>query len=172
MPVAEAKDLLRIAKVLKSDGSKGNVILGFLGIESEDIDTKGPVFIFFDGLPVPFFFNSFVIKGRKAYVSFNDMTSLEDAEEIVGKEVFAERNTIRGTIEDKETLDFSGWTVLDKEGIPVGVISGVEEIPGNPCFYINTENGEKMLPIHDDFIISMNEDNHILQMNIPDGLLA
>jgi hypothetical protein len=33
--------------------------MSFVGIAPEDIDTREPVFIEFDGLPVPFYFESF-----------------------------------------------------------------------------------------------------------------
>jgi len=51
--------MLRIAQVLKSNGTEGEVLLSLLDIAPEDIDLQEPVFIEFDGLPVPFYFESF-----------------------------------------------------------------------------------------------------------------
>ena len=45
-----------IAKVLKSYGSEGEVLIGFRALLPEDIDQEEPVFVEFDGIPVPFFF--------------------------------------------------------------------------------------------------------------------
>ena len=53
---SSAHKMLKIAKVLKSNGTEGEIVISFLGILPEDIDTTEPVFIFFDGLPVPFYF--------------------------------------------------------------------------------------------------------------------
>ena len=56
-------DLQKIAQVLKSNGTDGELVLGFRDIAPEDINVEEPVFIYFDGLPVPFLSNH---SGRKA----------------------------------------------------------------------------------------------------------
>ena len=52
-------NLRQIAQVLKSNGTDGEVAISFRDIAPEDISTEEPVFIYFDGLPVPFFIESF-----------------------------------------------------------------------------------------------------------------
>ena len=48
--------MLPIAKILKSDGTDGGLLISERGVDFfSDIDRKEPVFIEFDGLPVPFF---------------------------------------------------------------------------------------------------------------------
>ena len=55
--------MLRIAQVLKSNGTQGELLISFFDVAPEDIDLQEPVFIEFDGLPVPFYFESFVQRG-------------------------------------------------------------------------------------------------------------
>lgn len=50
-------ELLRVARVLKSNGTEGEILIGFREISPEDLNQKEPVFITFDGLPVPFLLN-------------------------------------------------------------------------------------------------------------------
>ena len=57
--------MLRVAQVLKSNGTDGELLISFLDIAPEDIDLQEPVFIEFDGLPVPFYFESFTPRGTK-----------------------------------------------------------------------------------------------------------
>ena len=52
--------MLQIAQVLKSNGTDGELVMSFREIAPEDINLKEPVFIVFDGLPVPFFIESLV----------------------------------------------------------------------------------------------------------------
>ena len=54
----------RIAQVLKSNGTDGELLISFFDIGPEDIDLQEPVFIYFDGLPVPFFIRSFRQRGN------------------------------------------------------------------------------------------------------------
>lgn len=154
--------MLPIAKILKSNGTEGDVLIGLLNIDAEEIDTKEPVFVVFDGLPVPFFIECLTPKGSsRAIVHLTDTDSLADAEELVGREILldAEEET-----EDKE--DFSGWTLYDKETV-VGKISGLEDIPGNPCLIV----GDALVPLHEDLILSVDRDERIIVMSLPKGLL-
>ena len=73
-------------KVLKSWGASGQVVLSHPDIDPEDLKTQGPVFIEFDGLPVPFFIESLQEKGNRCIVKFEDIDTLPEAEELVGRE--------------------------------------------------------------------------------------
>lgn len=153
--------MLQIAKVLKSNGIDGDILIGIRNIEIQDIDPKEPVFIYFDGLPVPFFITDIQQRGTsKAIVHLNDVTSLEDAEEIVGRDVF-----IEGEWEEEEEFDFTGWTVSDR-GSVLGQVTGMEPIPGNLCLYV----GDIMIPFHEDFVLSIDESARTMDLDLPEGL--
>jgi len=154
--------VLRVAKILKSNGIDGGLLIGLFDIEAEGIDFKEPVFIIFDGLPVPFFVSDIQARGAsRAVMHLVDVTSLADAEEMVGREVFVE-----GESEKESGEDLLGWTVLDK-GRKVGEVSGIEPIPGNFCIYI----GDALVPLHEDFIISADPGRRVLDLDLPEGLI-
>lgn len=173
MSEAVPETLLQIAKVLKSNGTEGGLLLGFRDIAPDDINLKEPVFIYFDGLPVPFFIDSFARKGNdKAIVRLTDISSLEDAEEIVGRAVYAGEDTIED-LEEEDGMsleDFVGWTIVNRSE-PVGEVVDYEDIPGNPCLYVETKDGQAMIPLHEDFILSVNPEAGEMVMDLPDGLL-
>ena len=88
-------NLQQIAQVLKSNGTDGELVLGFREIAPEDINLNEPVFIVFDGLPVPFYIESFTKRGNsKALVRLTDICSMEDVEEIAGKAVYIEEGQL------------------------------------------------------------------------------
>ena len=154
--------MLQIAKILKSNGTDGGLLIGVRDIEVGQIDPQEPVFIEFDGLPVPFFIQDIRQRGTsKAIVHLNDIDSLEDAEEVVGRAIYVE-----GEWEDEQELDFTGWTLLNR-GERVGTVTGMEPIPGNLCLYV----GEAMVPLHEDLILSVDPDARVLDLDLPDGLL-
>ena len=159
--------MLKVGKVLKSNGTDGGLLIGLLDITIQDINAEEPVFIEFDGLPVPFFFQSIQQKGTSRIIAhLNDITSLRDAEEVVGRDVFLE-----GEWEDESEEDFTGWRIFDRE-TPVGVVTGMEPIPGNLCLYVETESSgeEVMIPLHEDFILNVDPAGRILVLDLPDGL--
>ena len=168
-------DFLQIARVLKSNGTEGEVLVGFREISPEDLNLKEQVFIEFDGLPVPFFIESFNRRGTsRALMKLTGIKTLQDAEEIAGRPVLAPRSSIQDYEDGDDSLtveDLVGWTLLDAEGAEVGSITGYEDIPGNPCLYVGSGPGQAMLPLHEDLIIFIDEEERKISMTIPEGLL-
>ncbi len=183
-------NLQQIAQVLKSNGTDGELVLGFREIAPEDINLNEPVFIVFDGLPVPFYIESFTKRGNsKALVRLTDICSMEDVEEIAGKAVYIEESQLpEMSIEEDGYAALVGWTVLtpeipDQVGddemtgndemtlIEVGEITDFIDIPNNPCIEVETENGAVMIPLHEDLILSVDPEYQEIIMQIPAGLV-
>ena len=156
--------MLPVAKVVKSFGTDGGLLLSG-NVDLETLDFKEPVFIEFDGLQVPFFILDCQPKGGKTVVHLNDVRNLEDAEEMVGRTIYADVE-----MEDEQELDFTGWAILD-HGRAIGICTGLEPIPGNPCLYVKLADGsEPLIPLHEDFIAGIDESSRTLSLNLPQGL--
>ena len=162
--------MLPVAKVVKSFGTDGGLLLSS-NVDLDTLDFQGPVFIVFDGLQVPFFIVDYQPRGNRAVVHLSDVNNLEDAEEMVGRTIYADVE-----LEDEDEQDFTGWTILD-HGKKLGVCTGIEPIPGNPCLYVELDPAaasasghEVLIPLHEDFIISLDEQTHTLSLQLPDGL--
>ena len=156
----------RIAQVLKSNGTEGELLISFFDVAPEDIDLQEPVFIEFDGLPVPFYFESFVQRGTsRALVRLTGVHSLKDADELAGASVYADY------FEEEEEEDLTGWTVKDANGTVVGTVTDYEDIPGNTCLWVKRSSGDEvLLPFHEDLIVSLADG--VLTLQIPEGLLG
>ena len=159
--------MLRIAQVLKSNGTQGELLISFFDVAPEDIDLQEPVFIEFDGLPVPFYFESFVERGsNRALVHLTGVRSLKDADELSGQTIYADY------FEEESGEDLTGWTVHNPEGEFVGTVSDYEDIPGNTCLWVRRPDGtEVLLPFHEDLVVSLDAATSRLTLHIPDGLL-
>jgi len=172
----------QVAQVLKSNGTDGELVLSFREIAPEDINLSEPVFIIFDGLPVPFFIESFTKRGNsKALVRLTDICSQEDVDEIAGKAVYVDDSQIpEMSLEEDGFAALVGWMLLtpaddrtdeDMELYEVGEITEFIDIPNNPCIEVETENGAVMIPLHEDFIMSVDPEYKEIIMQIPAGLL-
>ena len=160
--------MLQVAKVLKSNGTEGELLISFLEIAPEDIDLQEPVFIYFDGLPVPYYFESFTQRGTsRALVRLTGVRSLKDADELAGREVFADY------FEEESEEDLVGWTVLDAaSGAVVGTVSDYEDIPGNLCIWVRRDSGDEvLLPLHEDLIRATDPSARTITLSIPSGLI-
>ena len=176
--------MMQIAQVLKSNGTDGELVMGFREIAPEDINLQEPVFIVFDGLPVPFYIESFSKRGNtKALVRLTGICSMEDVEEITGKAVYIEEDQLpEMSLEDDGYAALVGWMLLTpasaimEDGnedalIEVGEITDFLDIPNNPCIEVETENGAVMIPLHEDLILSVDPEYQEIIMQIPAGLI-
>ena len=184
----------QIAQVLKSNGTDGELVMSFREIAPEDINLQEPVFIVFDGLPVPFYIESFAKRGNtKALVRLTGICSMEDVEEIAGKAVYIEEDQLpEMSIEEDGYAALVGWVLLTPAGdfstslemteeesemteepelIEVGEITDFLDIPNNPCIEVETENGAVMIPLHEDLILSVDPEYQEIIMQIPAGLI-
>lgn len=151
-------------KVLKSWGADGQVVLSLTAEDPRDLKSQEPVFIAFDGTPVPFFIETAQLRGGRLIVKFEDVDSLAEAEELVGREVTLSEEEE----EDEDTL--IGLQVRDaKTRRIIGEVVDFSDYGGNTLITVDTENGEILLPLHDDLIVSVHDD--ILTLDIPEGLI-
>lgn len=154
--------MLSVAKILKSNGTTGDVLVGLSGVDAGEFKNLEPVFVEFDGLPVPFFIETIRPKGTsRAIVHLSGIDSLRDAEEITGRDILADCEE-----EESDYEDFTGWTLYNGEA-PVGVVDGLEDIPGNPCLCV----GDALIPLHEDLIVSADANTRVLVMSLPEGLI-
>jgi len=151
-------------KVLKSWGAAGQVVLSLDADDPRDLESEEPVFIEFDGLPVPFYFESVEAKGNRFIVKFEDVDSLEEAEELVGRMVTL------GDDEEEDEDSLIGLQVRDSRSQRiVGEIVDFNDYAGNVTITVETEQGEVLLPLHEDLIVSIHDDT--ITLDIPAGLL-
>ena len=151
-------------KVLKSWGADGQVVLSLTADDPQDVKSQEPVFIAFDGLPVPFYIESAQMRGGRLIVKFEDIDSLAAAEELVGREVMLS--------EEAEEAEDSlvGLQVRDsRTNRQIGTIVDFNDYGGNLLITVETPGGEVLLPIHEDLIVSIHDDT--LTLDIPEGLL-
>ena len=80
-------------------------------------------------------------------------------------------NEYEGDDDGLSVDDIIGWTLLDRGEKTVGEITGYEDIPGNTCLYVETKDGQAMIPLHEDLILSVDEDSKSLSMAVPEGLI-
>ena len=165
--------LLPAGRIVKSYGTEGEVMIAFQEGIADLLKRDEPVWLFYDGLPVPFYITSI-----QAVVRLEDIDTLADAEEAAGKEVWldptdypelSETDTHILT-EDGLTLeDLVGFALLDQDGRSAGTIADIQDYSGNICLELSGSGA--LVPFHDDLIIDIDIEKKTLTMSISEGLL-
>lgn len=137
--------------------------------EQQDLES---VFLLIEGIPVPFFVESVRSKGEdKAIVKFDEINSIEAAEEFVGLKLLLPENEVE--VDDELTLDkLVGYTVTSEADGVIGTITAVEEYSTNTVFELLHTSGKSiMIPAADDFIVEVDEETRTITMEVPEGLI-
>ncbi len=169
-----ADKLLPVAKIVKSFGSGDQVLIRYI-VPDTELVPEVPVFLHFDGLPVPFFIESINQRGDNgAIVRFFDSENL--SAELSGKEIYLSRKENRNhtsdNFNDPDLLkDFS---LLSPEGELLGTVKNIYNFPGNPCLGVLSSGAsgkELLIPLHSDLIVNINRKKRQLTAILPKGLL-
>lgn len=169
-------DLASAAQIAKTYGNRGELLLRIKsdrfselleGCQDKGKELEEPVFIYFDGLPVPFIISSATHRNGNAWVvTFSTIRDSAHAEEVVGRDLFIQS----AEADFLGELDILvGFTVISQDGVKAGTVSRVIEYPNNIC--LELEETETLLPFHEDLVLSFDQENKTIVMTIPQGLL-
>ena len=166
-------DVLQVGRLLKPHGIKGEITMLFDKEAYADIDTPF-YFLEIDGIFVPFFveemrFNTDV----SAYVKFEGIDGQSAASGYGNTIVFLPRNVVQTAATD-ESADFDtfvGYTVQDAQWGEIGTIAYIDYSTINVLFVVKGLQTEYLIPATEDFITEIDDDQKIIRMELPEGLI-
>ncbi len=166
------EDITPIGNTGKTHGIKGELSVTF---DKTNFDEdKTPFFVFdIDGIFVPFFIDDFRFKtDTTALYKFDGINTEEQARELSNKTIFIENRFLQEETPDEAGIHFFiGFTVEDKEAGILGKITDVEDSTENVLFVIDNKKEELLIPATDYFITEIDEENKIIYMDLPAGLV-
>ena len=87
----------------------------------------------------------------------------ENISELMGEEGFVLQRDVETSDDEMAWVDFEGWTVQDGDE-RLGQIVRVDDSTMN--IFAELDDG-RMLPLHEDFIVTIDEDAHVLRVRLP-----
>jgi len=167
------RDFIQIGSIIKTHGVRGEVIIEII-IPDLFEDIEEPVFVEVDGLQVPFFIEKIkFFKNNRFKVKFDWIDSEKNALEFVNCIVSLPAiSQLIASIDFNENYELlSGFKVYDKTHGFVGDVISVIDNTNNPLLEVNYNNSEILIPIHEDIIVDIDEENKTITVQAPDGLL-
>ena len=176
-PSPEDAELVSAAQIVKSYNTNGDVVIRLTSGLLEDYDHREPVFLYFEGLPVPFFIESYRPKGNNgALVKFTSINDLPHSEELIKKEIFIDPRylTAEAALNNPDSSEefLIGSVLQDENEKEIGTVADFLDFPGNPCLKIRRKNGNTdfLVPFNEELVLRFDPRKKILQMHIPVGL--
>ena len=158
--------------ISKTVGLKGSLEF-FLDVDDPDkYKNLEQVFVEIDTRLVPYFIKSLQIKKNKAVVLLEDVNDLEKAAALTKKDLYLPLSFLPPLSGNKFYFhEVIGFEVIDEEKGSIGNISGVIENPKQELIQIKVGLKEILIPIHDEFIKSIDRENKIMRVSTPEGLI-
>lgn len=167
------KDCFYLGKIAKKFSFKGEVLVYLDTDEPEMYTDLESMFVDINGHLVPFFIEKSAIHREKFLrTQFEDVESEEDADEIVGREVYLPLNMLPKLEGNKfyyhEVVNFDA---IDINHGNFGIILRIVDNGFQALFEV--QNGEAiiLIPMIDEFIVEINREEKFVKFNTPAGLI-
>ncbi len=164
-----------LGKIIKPYGTKGEVLVKLDTDEPEIYEDLESVFLKIKGQPVPFFItNARMHKSHLLRIKFEDIDSIEAAQNLVGRQLYLPLDTLPElTGNNFYYHEITGFEAVDKTAGSIGIIRGVNDMAPQPYFIIHSPEGKEILiPVHNEFIKEVNRKEKKIIFETPEGLIA
>lgn len=168
------EEVFKIGRFTKPHGIKGEIALSFDNDIFDKVECSYLICLI-DGIFVPFFVDEYRFKGSEtALFILTDINSEEKAKSLCGRDVYFPRKFM---VDEEVETDYSwsyfiGFEVEDKHSGLLGIINDVDESTINTLFLIARKNKEDLIiPATDAYITEIDNQNKVLYLDLPDGLI-
>lgn len=167
------EDCFYLGKIAKKFSFKGEVLIYLDTDEPELYEEMESIFVEFNKNLIPFFIeNSNLHKGDFLRVKFEDVDNEEQADEIIGSEVYLPLNMLPKLEGNKFYFhEVIGFEIEDQRIGAFGKIVSINDTSAQPLFEVVNGNVEILVPMIDQFLVKIDRENKKVIMNLPEGLV-
>lgn len=167
------QDCFYLGKVAKKFSFKGELLVYLDTDEPELYENLESVFVDFNGQLVPFFIeDAFLHKNDFLRVKFEDCNSEEEADRLIGSELYLPLNLLPKLEGNKFYYhEVEGFEVVDITLGSVGTLVRINDSNYQALFEIDHQGTEILVPMIDQLIEEVDRENKKLILNIPAGLV-
>lgn len=167
------KDCFQLGHISKKHSFKGEVVIHLDTDEPEKYQNLESVLVELNGSLVPFFIEESLLMGNnKLRVKFEDIASEEEANSLIGTELFLPLSSLPKLSGKKFYYhEVIGFKAKDVEKGLIGTIENVLDESVQPIFLIKSGEKEILVPAIDEFIEKVDRSNQSILLKTPEGLL-
>ncbi len=167
------EDCFYLGKIAKKFSFKGEVLIYLDTDEPELYENMESVFVDFNKNLVPFFIeNSSLHKNDFLRVRFEDVDSEEEADKLIGLEVYLPLSMLPKLEGNKFYFhEVIGFEIEDKRLGVFGKIISINDSSAQPLFEVVNGSVEILVPMIDQFLVKIDRVNKKVIMDLPEGLV-
>lgn len=129
------------------------------------------VFVEIQQKRIPFFIEfTKAHKKNSIRIKFEDINTEEEAEKLVKRDTYVLKSEL--DIDDTFSLkDLIGFTAFDENDNPIGEIRALNTSTPQALFELTSAKGDLLIPVNEEWILEIDENNKSIYFELPDGLL-
>ncbi len=168
MKTIQRQDFVEVGSAVKVHGTKGELKFSI----TRSIKIKEWAFLEFRGKPVPFY-----IQATKAdleneiILNLQGIDTIEQASQLMGKVLLLpKKQLMKEDLDDDWNID--GYSMVDKKYGVLGDVIEIIEYPYQSLAKINFQGTDVLIPLVDAIIVEIDDQKKLIQVNLPEGILA
>lgn len=167
------KPFVPVGRVVKTHGLKGEVSVAA---------ATGTPFLLQDGLelwvipPAPGVPRTLTVSGvrqgpKGPLVSFSEITTIDGAATIAGRELLARAEDLPETALDEMEPEIEGYSVTDTRHGSLGEVTDTIITGANDVWVVEGPFGEVLIPVIDDVVLEIDDEARSITVTLLEGLL-
>lgn len=164
--------MINVARILRSQGNRGELRLRFHHISAADLAELKSVFVGREGTLREYNIEALVSRGKVYDLKLEGVDSLSQADRLAGLDVFVPERFLRKRAEDEFYLfQLIGCRVSGSDGRPIGRVEDVVSAGGSELLRVESEGREILIPFHRSICIEVDVEAKEIKIDPPKGLL-
>jgi 16S rRNA processing protein RimM len=164
---------VKIGYIQKPHGIHGELVIRFQDEYYETLEECPTLFLEIDQLLVPYFIAEEGLRfksGESVIAKLDWIDTEKKAKNLCGLSVYVDQNDVVALDPEMSAHALIGYTLIDEDLGVIGPISEVHDYSGNVLLSAEYQGKEALIPLNEDLIVSIDEDNREIVLRIPDGL--
>jgi len=168
------KKYQEIGSVSKTFGIKGQLKLNVVDTYLAILLEQEVIFLLEGSNYVPYFVQN-IENGTQLLIKLEEVDSKEVAVKLSGKSIFIQAEKVNISEEEENSDLLFGWAkgylIIDTDQEPVGDIIEVVAYPQQELAVVGYKGNEILIPLNEKLIVGIDEEEMIMMIDLPEGLL-
>ncbi len=164
---------VKVGYVQKPHGIHGELVIRFEEEYYETLEEYPALFLEIDNLLVPFFIMDEGLRfksGESVITKLEWIDSDKKAKELCGLSVYVNEEDVIEFEDEMSPNALIGYKLFDEILGLIGEITEVNDFSGNVLLSVEYQGKEALVPLNEDLIVRLDEENREIELRIPEGL--
>jgi 16S rRNA processing protein RimM len=117
----------------------------------------------------PYFVKELKETAQGLIIGLEELNTVEQARPLIGKAVYVPADLIA---EEEEADDWTGYELVDRHFGTLGPVTGTSDNGEQVLLSLQYRGKEVLLPLVEDFVERVDEENRVLYFHAPEGLIG